>query len=218
MPGDYWREQGAGFARFYERSRAFSPARIVGGFLEARTRLLDEMGPWGAAHRLLDLGCGSGVHMKRAAELCRHVAGIDLSPEMVALARAAMAGVPAERWSVQQGDAAALPFPDGHFDGILSMGLFDYVPSVPAVLGECRRVLVPHGLLVFTLPRSPSPFAVLRSAPGNLVKRLVFGLPPVDNVRSREALLRELALAGFAPERVESVWTAMWMVRARALR
>ena len=163
---------------------------------------------------VFDLGCGSGIHMSLFCSQCKQITGIDYSEKMVETARKLMEGTRAENWELHVADAQALPLDDRKFDWIISMGLLDYVESPQRVLRECHRVLKDNGAIVFTIPKTPSLFSFLRSPIGNMIKRTVFSLPPVDNVTSRKGLEALLGASGFQLCEVSSVWTAMWIVKA----
>ncbi|MBN1206415.1 MAG: class I SAM-dependent methyltransferase [Myxococcaceae bacterium] len=98
---------------------------------------------------VLDLACGTG---QLAAALRQHhfdVAGIDVSPAMIARARTR---VPDARFEV--GDLTALPFPPASFDAAVSLfdSLNHLTPSeFPVALAESARVLRPGGVLLFDL-------------------------------------------------------------------
>lgn len=70
--------------------------------------------------------------------------GVDLSPEMVEIAarRAAEAGL-AGQVRFEVGDAGALPFPDGAFDGAMSTLSLHHWPDPARALAEIHRVLKP---------------------------------------------------------------------------
>jgi SAM-dependent methyltransferase len=98
-----------------------------------------------AGDRVLDVACGTGV---LAAEAARRagptgsVTGLDLSPEMLAVAARLH---PTVRW--QQGSGDALPFPDQSFDAVVSQFGLMFFPDQVAGLREMWRVLVPGGRL-----------------------------------------------------------------------
>ena len=92
--------------------------------------------------RLLDVGCGGGVHALAFAERGWTVTGIDLSPAQLELARGR--GV-----DVVEADAAALPFEDQSFDAVVSIFTHTDVDDFPAVLREAARALRPGGTLVY---------------------------------------------------------------------
>ncbi|NTU79687.1 MAG: class I SAM-dependent methyltransferase [Chloroflexales bacterium] len=95
---------------------------------------------------VLDVGCGPGT---LALELGRRapglaVSGVDISEDMIALARrqAADAGL-VERVRFETADGAALPFPDGSFDLIVSTLSMHHWERKAAVLAELARVARP---------------------------------------------------------------------------
>lgn len=104
--------------------------------------------------RVLDVGCGTGVIARRAAETVGaggSVAGLDVSPDMIAVASAmpVAEGAPIE-W--HQGDATALPFPDASFDVVLCQMTLMFIEDRPTALHEMHRVLAPGGRVLITTP------------------------------------------------------------------
>jgi ubiquinone/menaquinone biosynthesis C-methylase UbiE len=93
--------------------------------------------------RILDLGTGTGSGAVWLAERfpTPSVVGVDLSPQMIARARANLPEALGDRVRFEVADAMALPFPDGEFDLIVQI-------SVPAFFAETARVLAPGGHLV----------------------------------------------------------------------
>jgi len=132
------------------------PAALVAGIPPAvRDRFVGvgnpfALGPIGAGDAVLDLGCGAGFDALVAAQLVGptgRVVGIDLSPEMLAVASAALAETPYTWVSFRQGEVEALPFPDTSFDVVLSNGVLNLVPDKPRAVREIYRVLRPGGHL-----------------------------------------------------------------------
>lgn len=93
---------------------------------------------------VLDVGCGQGIDVVNYALNGANAVGIDLTPRHVELARAHLdaMGLPGE---VVEGDAEALPFPDGSFDRVSSNGVLHHTPGIDAALREINRVLRPGG-------------------------------------------------------------------------
>ncbi|MGE5109487.1 MAG: class I SAM-dependent methyltransferase [Acidobacteriaceae bacterium] len=113
------------------RNRVLSLARLVAG------------------ERVLDVGCGTGtlaIAAKQRVGPSGNVYGIDASPEMLARAekKASKAGVEV---LFRNGLAEALPFPDGHFDAVLSTVMLHHLPGKTRVkcAAEFKRVLKPGG-------------------------------------------------------------------------
>ena len=105
-------------------------------------------------------------------------------------------------------------FDDKHFDEVIAVGLLDYVVSPHKALLECARVLKDNGTIVFTLPKRPSLFWLLRTGIGKRLRKEFFGLPPVKNILSKQELVALAESSGFKVLYLESVWTTMWVAKA----
>lgn len=136
------------WARLYDLGTTI----ISFGRIGALRRTLVELAAIAQGERILDVGCGPG----RLTILARTVAGpsgeacgIDPAPEMVALARrnAARAGV---KVRFEVGAIETLPYPDDHFDVVLSSLMLHHLPDElkRRGLAEVRRVLKPGGRFV----------------------------------------------------------------------
>lgn len=95
---------------------------------------------------ILDLGCGTGRTIEKLISSGAEITGIDLSNEMLAIARKKFPGVSFIQGNVEQ----ALPFSDGGFDKVVASLLFQFLPDLRAPLGEIVRVLRPEGTLYVT--------------------------------------------------------------------
>jgi SAM-dependent methyltransferase len=107
-----------------------------------------EMGRLTPGERVLDLGSGAGTDSLIAAQMVGeqgHVTGIDMTPEMLAKARAAAGAMRASNVVFVESEAEQLPFPDASFDVVISNGVIDLIPDKDAVFAELYRVLVPGG-------------------------------------------------------------------------
>lgn len=102
---------------------------------------------------VLDVGCGGGMALRLIAQrnTTGRIAGVDLSPTMVALTRRTNADVPQHRLDVRQGNAMALPFHDASFDVVTATETLYFWPDAMRGLVECRRVLRPGGWIAVTL-------------------------------------------------------------------
>lgn len=209
----YWQEEADSFIRHYDPAVPVWK-RAVGAFLDQRTRVLEKLLGNPKRLKVLDLGCGHGVHMKLLLPKVRSVTGIDYSREMVAYARKELGSTGFRNWKVLPADAHKLPFGDNEFDIIIAMGLFDYVTHPDRVLAQCHRVLKPGGRLIFTIPKKPSLFGLLRTSWGNRIKKKLFHLPPVDNILTQTELVNLITRSKFRPKHLTSLWTTMWMAEA----
>jgi SAM-dependent methyltransferase len=98
--------------------------------------------------RVLDLGSGAGTDSLVAAQMVGEdgrVTGVDMTPEMLAKARAAAAEMRAGNVEFVEADAERLPFADRSFDVVISNGVIDLIPDKDAVFAELFRVLEPGG-------------------------------------------------------------------------
>lgn len=111
-------------------------------------RMLD-LGEAASARNVLDVGTGTGLVARLAAELCPDVLGIDHSAGMLieARARAEMAGLQG-RIRYQSMDAEALDLKDASFDLVVSLFVLKHLPRPDQAIREIFRVLRPGGKLV----------------------------------------------------------------------
>ena len=114
---------------------------------EVRRAWADRLRGWlpAAAVDVLDLGCGTGSLSLLAAEQGHRVTGVDLSPAMVDLARAKLAGRDAV---FLLGDAAAPPVGEQRYDVVLVRHVLWALPDPARVLRHWRGLLRPGGRLV----------------------------------------------------------------------
>lgn len=95
--------------------------------------------------RVLEIGVGTGLSLRHYRPHLE-VTGIDVSPEMLAKARAKVAGGGMSHVvRIAEMDARVLDFPDGHFDTVVAMFLVSVVPEPERVLAEMARVCKPGG-------------------------------------------------------------------------
>ncbi|EMD22449.1 class I SAM-dependent DNA methyltransferase [Amycolatopsis azurea] len=94
---------------------------------------------------VVDVGCGPGHVTAHLASLGLDVAGVDLSPKMVEIARRRY---PDLRFSV--GSMTALDLPDGELGGLVAWWSIFHLPpeELPKVFAEFRRTLAPGGRLL----------------------------------------------------------------------
>lgn len=100
-----------------------------------------------APKRVLDIGCGTGSLSVIMASDGHEVAGIDLSPEMIALANAKSLAA-GQRISFQVMNAAYPRFAPQSFDVIVCRHLLWTLPEPPQVLARWATLLAPGGRLI----------------------------------------------------------------------
>ena len=98
---------------------------------------------------VLDVGTGTGVVAITAARAGAQVSALDLTPELLAVARenAAIAQCGEVAWT--EGDAEQLPYPDASFDVVLSQFGHMFAPRPDLAIAQMRRVLKPGGRIAF---------------------------------------------------------------------
>jgi len=109
--------------------------------------------------RCLEIGCGGGVLLERVlAAGASSVAGLDHSPDMLALSMARNAeALATDRLALKLGDASAIPWAGQSFDAVYTANMFFYIKDPAAVLDEVFRVLRPGGRLVIHTAPGPLP-------------------------------------------------------------
>jgi arsenite methyltransferase len=106
------------------------------------------LGRLAPGERVLDVGSGAGTDSLVAALMVGdqgRVTGIDMTPEMLAKARAAAAQLGRGNVEFVETEAERLPFAGSSFDVVISNGVIDLIPDKDAVFSEIFRVLKPGG-------------------------------------------------------------------------
>jgi ubiquinone/menaquinone biosynthesis C-methylase UbiE len=124
-----------------------------------------------AGTRTLDVGCGTGIYTQELLKQGATVIGIDVSPEMLDIARYKTQDY-GDRISFMQADAAALPFSDNTFDQVISITAMEFFEQPRSCLHEMYRVLKPGGRMVVATLNSLSLWAVQRRIKSRLRKTI----------------------------------------------
>ena len=119
-----------------------NPDNLIIALEEPEVRRLLEGLPAG---RALDAACGTGRHTRHLVELGHAVTGVDITTEMLAVARTAVPEA-----TFDEGDLTALPYDDDTFDVIVSGLAIAHVADLDRAVGELGRVLAPGGHVVLS--------------------------------------------------------------------
>src|SRR5882724_10246387 len=144
---------------------------------------------------VVDLGSGGGLDVFLAAAkvgLSGKAIGIDMTPDMLALARANAARAGLNNVEFYQSTIDKLPLADASVDCVISNCVINLAPDKPAVFREIARVLKPGGRLAV------SDIALKRPLPAEIGQSIsayvacIAGTIPIEDYRAG------LVAAGFA--------------------
>ena len=93
----------------------------------------------------LEIGCGTGTFARLLAKRCRRVIALDLSPEMIRVAR--LRSKEFDNLEFHQVDAMSWEFPTSHFDYICSIATLHHVQQRDLLI-KMKNALKPGGVLV----------------------------------------------------------------------
>jgi ArsR family transcriptional regulator len=168
-------------------------------------RTLGALLPAQGIRDLLDIGTGTARMLELFGPRVERAVGIDLSREMLAVARVNLERAGLTNCSVRHGDMYQLPFAGASFDAVLIHQVLHYAERPAAAIAEAARVLRPSGRLV-VIDFAPHELEFLRTEHAH--RRLGFG----------DAEIAEwCAAAGLEPDRVQhlpgtkltvSIWPA----------
>jgi SAM-dependent methyltransferase len=144
---------GEGFYEKSERGRLWSPVWKAVDLVEAA---------------VLDYGCGTGSFSRLLADRGARVYGVDISPQLVAQARAARLDRADGFPQFLVCDAHHTPFPESSFDFVFGNGVLHHLDLDEAYV-EIARVLKPDGKAFFQEPlyHHPALWLLRRSMPGH---------------------------------------------------
>lgn len=138
----------AGMIEFDEEAaRQLVAAYTTPDIVAQRASVVSMLAPEAGEH-VLDIGVGPGfLATEIAAEVGvgGRVCGIDISDDMLEIARARDGGQDAATVELARGGAEEIPYADGSFDVVVTTQVLEYVSDVPQALAEIHRVLKPGG-------------------------------------------------------------------------
>lgn len=176
------------FAQDFRCGRSDAPSTDEAAFRAENDGLLDRFERWRGQGRLLEVGCASGLLLKRAREQGWQVAGVELSPDAVAHARAL--GL-----TVHQGTLADAALPAGAFDIVYMGDVLEHVPDCRATLAAVARVLVTGGHAIVRGPITTHSLArrLGLALYGAMGRQIVLREPPYHVWEFRPSSLKRLA-------------------------
>lgn len=101
---------------------------------------------------VLDAACGAGYGSAILSANASKVCGVDISDPAVAYAENRFGS---DKTSFTQASVTDLPFPDGHFDVVVSFETLEHITQHEEMLAQFARVLKPDGLLIISTPDKP---------------------------------------------------------------
>lgn len=195
-----WNDVSAGWLRWEEAFEA--------GARRVTDRLLELAGVRAGA-KVLDIGSGIGNPALAAAAAVGgsgRVVGIDLAPEMVAIARSRADGLPVD---FRVGAVEHADLGDGPFDAALARWSLMFAADRVALLDAVAQQLAPGGVLAAAVWGTPQQVPMISLAFRVISRHLALGPPPPGpgpfTMSDAGALQSELAAAGYADVAVEEL-------------
>lgn len=121
--------------------------------------------------RILDVGCGIGMYVRKFRELSAEVYGVDVDPDKVAVASRTLP-------NIFTAPAEMLPFSDNQFDVVLLHEVIEHVDDDARAVAEAVRVADYGGRVIIYAPNRLYPF---ETHGAYFAGRYVFGLIPLVN-------------------------------------
>jgi ubiquinone/menaquinone biosynthesis C-methylase UbiE len=165
-------------------------ARSGGSFMALRKErahevLSSHVAPlFNARFRFLDCGCGPGILVDVLAGHNIDYWGIDISHEMLKLARAQPGDdrFVSGRKRLIRGDVESLPFRSGSFDAAATLGVIEYLEADDRLLAEMARIVKPDGYLLIAVTNRYS-YNLLLERPLNLLRKNRFAARLLNRVK-----------------------------------
>jgi len=134
------------FGKEYQRKRIFNELVEVPCMVKTVGNIKDK--------KLLDIGCGAGVHIKKYLKKGARCWGIDISESMIEMARKNCPNV-----DFKVGSMTKLPYKNSSFDIVTASLSMDYIKNLEPVFKEVARVLKKGGKFYYS---NESPFVAAR--------------------------------------------------------
>lgn len=135
--------------KFDEETTRLLEIAYQGGDVSRRRRMAFDALYLSEGDTVVDIGCGNGLmteEIARAVGAAGRVIGVDPSEDMRAPASTRCAAFPTVQ--IKDGLADALPIQDGGAEKAVAVQVLEYLPDIPAAIGEVFRILRPGGRFV----------------------------------------------------------------------
>jgi ArsR family transcriptional regulator len=143
------RERAARAAAYFRRNAAaWDQIRSLHVDEAEVEQALQALMPQEAVDDLLDIGTGTGRILELLAPRVAHGVGIDMSADMLTVARVNLDKAQLRNCMVRQGDMYQLPLPNGTFDVVTIHQVLHYAEEPDLAIAEAARVLRPGGRMI----------------------------------------------------------------------
>jgi SAM-dependent methyltransferase len=176
-----------GIARKYARD----PIKDMAGYERTVARV---GGVLKSTDRVLELGCGTGTTALKLAPGVTHYAGIDISKEMIAIAREKATAEKCGNVAFDVVGSDSATWPQGPFDAVLAFNILHLVPDRARYLGQIHAALKPGGLFISKTTCLSEMNPLIRLA---VPAAKLFGKAPSVAFFKAQALMDDIRTAGF---------------------
>ena len=121
-------------------------------YISASNALLERILDYRPGWRVLDVGCGLGVHLEYLRERGMLTSGLEAGPVMAKLAGRRLG----EKTDISHGDAHDLPYEDNSFDAVIMVNTLELVERRAQALAEAVRVAASRVCVISVNPLSPA--------------------------------------------------------------
>ncbi|MFC1530426.1 class I SAM-dependent methyltransferase [Gemmatimonadota bacterium] len=184
-------------ARDHFHWQAYFYDPVIGRFNRILREIAMSMLPPCEGAHVLDVGCGTGMHLELYARSGCTIAGLDSSPAMLKIARKRL-GTEAD---LREADALEMPFGDGVFDIVLaSLFLHEHAPETRlAILRQMNRVMKPAGHMMI-VDFHPGPIRGLKGHCLNAIITTLEFMAGRDHYRNSRLFLARQGLVPLVDE------------------
>ncbi len=187
-------------SRFWDRHAKGYAKRSVGDEAAYQRKLKVTQDYLTLDMEVLEMGCGTGTTALIHAPFVKHITGIDISRNMLEIARAKAESGNVKNVTFQQSSVDGLETPDASYDVVMAHSILHLMENKEAVIARVHRMLKPGGVFVSSTACLGGRVPVLRAI---LPVGRFLGLLPLVKFFTVEELEGDLTDAGF---RIDHQW------------